>query len=107
MAILEAAVYLWSKGFVHRDLRPRNIMFHEETNEIHVIDFGITETFEYYGKRRKFIFSDLTHIINLVEYFGLTSRWQPFVTQLVQCQKTDTQKISKMKPEERREINTE
>jgi len=80
-------------------------MFNEETNKIHVIDFGNTETFEYYGKRRSIIFSDITHIISLVEYFGLTRRWQPFVTQLEECKKTDTQKLKKVKPKERVKIN--
>jgi serine/threonine protein kinase len=40
--ILRALIYLHSKGIVHRDLKPENIMYERDTDNIKIIDFGLS-----------------------------------------------------------------
>jgi len=39
--LLQALMYIHSKGIVHRDLKPENLLFEKGTSNLKLIDFGI------------------------------------------------------------------
>ncbi len=41
----EALIYVHNQGFLHRDIKPQNIMLRKETKEAVLIDFGIAREF--------------------------------------------------------------
>jgi serine/threonine protein kinase len=43
---LEAATYLHQQGIVHRDIKPSNLRVHQETGDIFLLDFGISQQFD-------------------------------------------------------------
>lgn len=47
MALAEAVAYMHSRGVVHRDLKPDNIMVSRRGDAVRVIDFGLADTDSY------------------------------------------------------------
>jgi serine/threonine protein kinase len=54
--VLETLKYLHKHDIVHRDIKPENILYSEKTNDIKIIDFGISRRF----RRRGTLFDMLT-----------------------------------------------